>query len=299
MVEIVGQNVETISSHYQLSWAPSTSELLPLLSKAYIERRCIETGLTYPRSQVHEGFPDDAADIKPGFPIIVKPTRPLSAFKAIIADSFEELVAKRMLVEQSMPVLLQEFVRGGDDQIQFGALYLDAGRVVARFEGRKLHSRPMGHTTIAVSEPDNEVHEMTVRFFSGLRLSGPVSLELKKGPDGRFWVIEPTVGRSDFWEGLCGANGVPLRLIEYLSVTRQSVPASYQLTSHLWVNGERFPAALLWIIWRAPKLFLHHCVRGVYFDLGDLSPYMAMLGRSVSNLPQRVFRKINKLFARQ
>jgi len=299
MVDMVGRHIETISPRYRLSWAHSANELLPLLGKENIDRRCRETGLKYPRSQLITAIPDTAASIKLEYPIIAKPTRPLSAFKTLVVDSFEALVAARAQIEQSQPVLLQEYIPGRDNRIHFGALYLDAGRVIARFEGRKLLSRLMGLTVTATTEINDEVHALAARFFAGLGLSGPVSLELKTGPDGKFWVIEPTVGRTDFWEGLCSANGISMSQIEYLSSTGQPVLITSQRASHLWINGERFPTALVWLLFHAPRRLLSHRVRGVYFDLDDPGPYLAMLGRVLRNLPLRVFRKIGVLLTRE
>ena len=184
----------------------------------------------------------------------------------------------------------------GDDRvIRFGALYLDRGRVLARFEGRKLRSRPMGHTTIAVPEPDDSVHALAVRFFDGLELSGPVSLELKQDPDGRYWVIEPTVGRSDFWAGLCVANGVDLPLIEYRAQSGEALPAVAQRRTHLWINGERDPAALAWLLRHAPAQLLSHWPRGVYLDLYDPQPWLLALGRFLGAMPLRAVRKAGRL----
>lgn len=296
MVQILGEAAQHISRRFRLSWAHAAARLLPLLSKSEIEARCAETGLNYPRSHLAhtlDEVPIALAGLR--FPVIAKPVQPLSAFKTLVAQQPEDLVAAHEKIAQSLPVLLQEFIPGGDDQIQFGALYLDHGKILARFEGRKLHSRPMGHTTIGISEPNDEVHALTARFFSGLDLSGPVSLELKRAADGSFWVIEPTVGRTDFWAGLCGVNGVPLAVIEYFTALVQPAPISTQFIHRTWINGERFPGALLWLLRHEP-IRLREGVRGVYFDYGDLAPFIYATRQSIVSIPRRVVRKAFRQF---
>lgn len=294
MVQILGEAAQHISRRFRLSWAHAATRLLPLLSKSEIEARCAETGLNYPKSHLAhtlDEVPIALAGLR--FPVIAKPVQPLSAFKTLVAHQPDDLVAAHEKIAQSLPVLLQEFIPGGDDQIQFGALYLDHGKILARFEGRKLHSRPMGHTTIGISEPSDEVHALTARFFNGLELSGPVSLELKRAEDGSFWVIEPTVGRTDFWAGLCSANGVPLALIEYLTTLEQPSPSSAQFVHRIWVNGERFPGALMWLLRHDPNR-LGGGVRGVYLDFNDPAPFIYAVWQSIASLPGRVVRKAGK-----
>jgi predicted ATP-grasp superfamily ATP-dependent carboligase len=296
MVEVVGRHAETIARHYRLSWAHTADALVPLLGKDRIEARCRETGLNYPRSLLLTDFADAPRQLATlDFPVIAKPTRPVSAFKTQVAQSVEAFLAARPRMEKSMPLLVQEFISGDDRVIRFGALYLDRGRVLARFEGRKLRSRPMGHTTIAVPEPDDAIHALAVRFFDGLELSGPVSLELKQDPDGRYWVIEPTLGRSDFWAGLCAANGVDLAFIEYRAQTGEALPAVVQRRTHLWINGERDPGALAWLLRHAPAQLFSHWPRGVYFDLRDPRPWLLALGRFLGAMPLRAMRKAGRL----
>ncbi|ENO90586.1 hypothetical protein [Thauera linaloolentis] len=292
MVEVVGRHAEVVSRHFKLSWCHATASLVPLLAKDQIEARCHDTGLNYPASILLTDFdeaPQKLASL--GFPVIAKPIRPVSAFKTQVSDSTDAFMSARTRMEASMPIIAQEFIEGDDTTIRFGALYLDAGRILARFEGRKLRSRPMGHTTIAVSEPNDEVHSLVCKFFEGLNLSGPVSLELKRDPAGQYWVIEPTVGRTDFWAGLCAANGVDLTLLEYASTAKLPLPATMQRKTHLWVNGERDPGALFWLLFKAPQYLVGKRIEGVYFDFHDKGPFLISAWRFLADIPKRAIRR--------
>jgi D-aspartate ligase len=295
MVESVGKASEAVAQYYVLSWLPTAVNIVPLLSKANIECRCAEAGFNYPRSAMVFNVADFLGNTE-GFeyPLIVKPSRPLSSFKTLVLESPASLSLVERQIADCLPVIVQEFIPGDDSRIVFGALLLDQGRLVARFEGRKLRSRPMGHTTVAISEPSDEVHALAMRFFEGKALSGPVSLELKRDEEGRCWVIEPTVGRTDFWVGICSANGVNLPWIEYQKMTEGGVSNHDQTVSTVWVNGERDPGALLWVLLNYPTYLFCFSFRGVYFDTADFRPWWASFTGKVSALPSRVVRKLAK-----
>lgn len=289
MTKTIGENVTEISPYYHLSWAEAAPTVLHLLEKDHIEQRCREVGLNYPESVLLnqlEAIDQEIAALR--FPIILKPTRPLSAFKTIVVNNAAELTDNLSLIGQCLPVLAQEFIPGDDSTIRFGALYLRQGKILARFEGRKLCSRPMGLTTVAVSEPDNQIHALALKFFAGLNLSGPASLELKQDPSGKYWVIEPTVGRTDFWEGLCSANGVSLPLAEYFSEIGNAPLLMHQKINTIWINSERHPSALFWLLRHEPSLFLRHKLRDVYFDLKDPQPFFVAMRRFLTALPGRI-----------
>lgn len=297
MVQVLGERHAALNPRYHLSWAHAAERLLPLLDKGEIEARCQATGLNYPRSAVAPtlaAMPAAISRLK--FPVIIKPLRPLSAFKTLIAHTPADLQGHEEKISTSLPVLVQEYIAGDDSQIHFAALCLDHGNILARFEGRKLHSRPLGHTTIGISAPNEEVHQLATRFFAGLALSGPVSLELKRAPDGRYWVIEPTVGRTDFWSGLCAANGVPLAATEFLSITRHNASPAIpsQAVSHNWLNTERFPAALPWLLRHHPQLLCRQ-TRYTYLDPGDQAPFWHALSGNLGTLPRRALGKLARI----
>lgn len=297
MVETVGRHLEQLQGRFALSWSACHQRLLPLLSKDQIEARCQVTGLHYPRTvrvDTLDGIAGQVGDLS--YPLIIKPTQPLSLFKTLIVKSPGDFSKQADRIAGSLPVIVQEFIPGDDRAIRFGALYLDQGKILARFEGRKLRSRPMGHTTLAVSEPHDETHRLATRFFEGLALSGPVSLELKQAPDGSFWVIEPTVGRTDFWVGLCIANGVNLPLIEYRSQADLPLPETMQHKKYIWVNGERDPMVLFWLMFHQSWLLFSKRIAALYLDMTDNTPFFNYILGRVRTLPLRIFRKIVMIF---
>jgi predicted ATP-grasp superfamily ATP-dependent carboligase len=289
MIETIARHIELIRSRFQLSWAGVAAKTVALLDKGSIEARCVETGLAYPRScLLNSAF--EASSLVSGalrFPIIIKPTKPLASFKTLVVSEPVGLQPALAPHATSAPFLAQEFIPGGDEHIFFCALYLHEGQTLAHFEGRKLRSRPMGHTTIARTFPNAPLLAYTEKFFRGLKLSGPVSLEIKLDSAGTMWVIEPTMGRTDFWVGLCVEAGIDLPLIEYQIQTGQ-VPAQQAPLMALWLNGERDPHAMLWLLLHRPSALLNRRVAGVYISLRDPLPFL----RHISRAPSRVYRTL-------
>ncbi|MCP8686784.1 GNAT family N-acetyltransferase [Marinobacterium sedimentorum] len=242
-VRVIARNIDRLRGAYILSWESCVDQVQKLLLKSNIEDRCKETGLNYPASVVLENRGDlkhQVSSLKP--PFIIKPANPQSGFKAIKCTSVTELEAVVDHYPGDYPFVVQEWVSGTDKDLYFCALYLDNGLPLISFEGNKLASFPpaLGQTTVAVSVEMPELRDLTKLFFDGLGLCGPVSLEFKRDAAGRYWVIEPTVGRTDFWVGLCIRAGCDLPAIEYLSSTGQTVPVSTgDYTPTIWFDSER------------------------------------------------------------
>jgi predicted ATP-grasp superfamily ATP-dependent carboligase len=299
MTETVAANAAVLTTRYRISWLDAAPAVVELLTKSRLGERCRLTGLRYPRTVLlDEAEPDSGEQVtRLEFPVILKPVKPLAGFKTLVIHEPGGLPAALDRVRGSLPVIAQEFIAGDDTSIRFGAVCFDRGRPIARFEGRKLRSRPMGHTTVAVSARDDEVHALTLQFFQGLELSGPASLELKRDPEGRYWVIEPTVGRTDFWVDLCVANAVNLPFVEYRVAWRLPPPDSRQEDRYLWLNGERDPFALAWVAANHPSELRGRRTRGVYLSTSDPRPALAALSRSFIALPSRGLNRLRHLSA--
>lgn len=296
MVATIATRFKSIEDLYALSWGKSGAEVIRLLRKEDIEKRCRSVGLRHPKTRVfRDGGEITTAKLDLQYPVIFKPDLPLSAYKTLLVENDEQLDKGRSMISASLPAVAQEYVVGEEEKIRFAALYLIDGHVAARFEGRKLRSRPMGHTSIAISESNDEVHAMALQFFEGLHLSGPVSLEVKEDPDSNYWVIEPTVGRTDFWVGLCINDGVAFPLIEYAMVCSHRTTTDPQKNRTLWTNGERDPLAVIWLALKYPYSVCKKKLVGVFIDRRDIMPWIHWCITNVRTLPQRAAGKVVKI----
>ena len=281
-VTAVSHHLDELQSLYLISWAEQAPTILKLQRKDELEAFSIAQGLRYPKSALFVDTQPPAAGHGLQFPVILKPVQPLSSFKTLIAQDDAQLLQHLDQHRGALPILAQEYVPGGDTSIYFGALMLDRGRVLHGMAGRKIMSHPpaRGQTTIAETVDAPDVIELTEQFFRGTQLSGPVSLELKRDPQGRYWVIEPTVGRTDFWAELCIGAGFNQPLIEFeLAAGLPPTPAR-AMTPCVWYDTERDPLAWLRLSWaeKTPKPRQAQ-QRFPYHGHGDLRPLLRALKR--------------------
>jgi D-aspartate ligase len=293
MVSVVAQAWPLLADHYRLSWSHCRETIAALVLKSSLQGQCERVALPYPRTWQLE-HADEAGKLAAElcFPVIAKPVRPLRTFKVRLLRSRTDLERIALEFPADFPILIQDWIPGGESRLSFCALYLDRGRVVARFDGRKLRARPMGHTTVAEPVQDDAVFKAAQRFFEGLDLTGPVSLELKRDARGTLWVIEPTVGRTDFWLGCCIANGIDLPHLEYRHQAGLALPKTKQRHRFVWVNAERDPLALFWyasqVVRRAVS---RRSIALLYWARDDVKPYLRSFRLAVSVLSSRVARK--------
>ncbi len=295
-VKIIAQHITQLSPHFLLSWWGCADQVLSLLLKSNIETRCKEVGLNYPQSFVVRETSDVAqVGQKFEFPIIAKPVNPQSGFKAIKCKDINELSQLLETYQADLPIIVQHWISGTDEDLYFGALYLADGDVQTEFVGKKLESFPpaMGQTTVAVTTNNDTVMAITKSFFDGLNMSGPVSLELKKDRQGRYWVIEPTVGRTDFWVGLCIASGCNLLLAEYQHATGQVVSDFSPKKSVIWFDSERditaFPRHLSMYI---PFFGKGFSTAFSYLQYGDLAPFNVAAKKLITRVKYKIAKRI-------
>jgi predicted ATP-grasp superfamily ATP-dependent carboligase len=300
MVQSVASDSLKLHGRFALSWQTSAHTVDRLTRKTEIEERCRLVGLNYPGTVVISDWVDASQVLSTlTRPRIIKPSRPLSGFKVHVASTAKDARAFLQLHQEDFPVLLQEWIPGDDSSIHFSALYLDDGRPLARFDGRKLRSYPMGHTTVAEPIRNEAVYEYATAFFDGTGVSGPASLEVKIAPDGRLWVIEPTVGRTDFWLDLCIANGVNLPLIEFNHQTATPVENVHQLDRSVWINAERDPASPAWYLANLQQATRRgRSIRFTYWDFSDPAPAVRGLRRFVRRAWRSLARHARSLGAK-
>ena len=145
------------------------------------------------------------------FPVIAKPSHPLGQFKANRVDDKQGLVAL-VAAHPRTPMVIQEWIPGGDEDIFFCATVAKSGKPLCFFDGVKYLSHPpaRGQTVVAGPSDLRDLRKLLIRFVADANLDGPVSIEAKRDPRGEMRIIEPTVGRTDFWAKLAITNGIDL-----------------------------------------------------------------------------------------
>lgn len=197
------------------------------------------------------------------YPCVLKPAVKDYAYgakfkKAYVVATPDEAVA---LFNEISPVLsdiiVQEWIEGTDSDIYFCLQYIDADQAeVVSFVGRKLRSWPprIGGTASCVAAPEfhQELAAETTAFFRDVGFVGMGSMEYKRDSrDGRFYMVEPTVGRTDFQEEVATVNGINIPLAAYCRETGMSVTTgNYLQQARIW----REPVTDKWSAELQPEL---------------------------------------------
>jgi predicted ATP-grasp superfamily ATP-dependent carboligase len=228
-VDVVNEHRDELALLFQFT-LPPPDMLRRLANKATFQQFALEHGLDVPRTAVIGAGESVAAALRELTPpLVLKPADKVQvlnghAERAVRVESRAEAeaVAARMLAGSGC-VVAQEWIVGHDSDIYFALFVCDRqSRVVGMFCGRKLVCDPpeVGSTGICVDAGEHSaaVAREAVRFVQASGYQGIGSVEYKRDRrSGRFVIVEPTVGRSDWQEEIATHCGVNLPLQAYLA----------------------------------------------------------------------------------
>lgn len=247
-VNLVSENLEMIQDLFVIDF-PSREQVHMLIDKEAFYDFARRHDFTIPQTRIVKSLEDlDLIRQAFTFPVILKPFLRTPAWikgrfpKAVIIEHFEELKEWYDKVRQAENrVIVQEFIPGGDKNVVFCLVYYDeSGQCIGQFTGTKIRQWPVGtgSTAVAIPNEDEQITRLTTEFFDALSYRGFGSMEFKKhDQNGRYYMIEPTVGRADLQEYVATLNGINLPLIAYSSLTGTSFqPVAQQKKAQMYIN---------------------------------------------------------------
>jgi D-aspartate ligase len=230
------------------------------------------------------------------FPCLLKPPwRPLewtrhTKRKAFITESPEELLALYDHYSRWADILIaQEWVEGPDANLFSCNCYFDSNsEPIVTFIARKLRQWPpeTGQSCLGEECRDDVVLRESVRLFTGVNYRGLGYVEMKRDArSGKYFIVEPNVGRPTGRSAIAEAGGVELHYTMYCDAVELPLPTNrvqqytgvkwihllrdLQSAFHYWRRGELTPAE--W--WRS--------VRGrkayALFSWRDPGPFLAAI----------------------
>lgn len=161
-------------------------------------------------------------------PLVVKPAIRDADYASAFRKAYrvEAMAEAQALVHRILPtlpdVVVQEWIEGSDSDIYFCLQYITgAGDTAASFVGRKIRSWPpcVGGTASCAPALEAESAQLagrTTDFFNHAGVCGFASMEYKRDVrSGEFFMVEPTIGRTDYQEEVATLNGVNMPLAAY------------------------------------------------------------------------------------
>jgi D-aspartate ligase len=293
MVSQVATQWERLDEFYTISWSDCRHKIKSLLLKSDLYEHCLHNEIKCPKSYIIKTEKDtEKAREKLKPPFIIKPIKPLSGFKVKLEESIDKVNELAKVYKSELPFIVQEWIPGDAEKLIYSLFYLEKGKDLVHFECRKLAAPFSGLGIASAIEPvDNKkVYEEALRFFRGLNLSGPVSVEFKMDSQENLWVIEPTIGRGDYWVEACIANGVNFPYIEYCHQAGMLLPEQKKQKRFIWIDVERDPMVFAELLLKKKLIFRKKLIIFPYFSFTDIKPFI----KFVIILTQRIFKGISK-----
>ena len=233
-----------------------------LLSKAGFHGLAMQAGAPVPRTWVIADVPSLSQIDLGEFPLIVKPVRRDSRYTARFARAYrvcsEQALrtrAEELLDTGIEGLVVQEWIAGEDSDIYFNFLFVDRnGALRTSFVGRKVLCWPhmTGGTASCMAAPEHhqELTALSLEFLEKVGFCGLIGIEYKfQRKSGRFFMIEPTVYRTDHQHEVASLNGCNLLLDAWNACKSNgestlAVQAPYQ-NKYYWVDSpsERYSAS--------------------------------------------------------
>lgn len=272
-VVLVSRHRRALETPFAIS-LPNWQVVEMLADKVQFHEYAAERGLPIPSTHILRG-PHDAAEAarRLTYPAILKPAFRSGSWarntttKAFRVDSAEELARLYSVCREWAPTLLaQEWIEGDDAELFSCNCYFGRdGTLLAAFVARKLRQWPpeVGSSCCGVEVRNDLVLQTAIELFGGLDYRGLGYLEMKRDArTGRFFVIEPNVGRPTGRSALAEAGGVELLQTMYCDALGLSVPAerTQRYLGTKWLDI-RHDVQSAFYYWRAGKLTLRQLIQ--------------------------------------
>lgn len=266
---------------------PGHGRLMALMHKQGFQELAESVGAPVPRTVRLESKGDLPRIESLAFPCVLKPACKDYGYGARFKKAYKVASPAEVaaLYEEIHPVLadmvVQEWIEGADNDVYFCLQYIGGdGHLVSSFTGRKIRAWPprIGGTAscTAAWEVADELNQVTARFFAQMGFTGMGSMEYKRDKrDGRFYMVEPTVARTDFQEEVASLNGVniPQAAYRYENGLAQ-VATSRPVVPRIW----REPQLDRWSAQegeiRDDERSRGHAVRDAYWRWNDPRPWL-------------------------
>lgn len=308
MVTLLTNNRKVLQNKY-LFVLPSKIITDTLMNKTEFHQWAVEHNFLVPSSYIVKSMPElDRVLNQVEYPIIIKPlvrsikwdsVSPLE--KAIKLNNKDEIKNYKFdLFNVASEYILQQWIPGGDNKIHFCLVYVDRNGVcLGHYTGKKIFQWPIGSgsTAACVGTKNREVYKMTEELFKKIGFVGLGSVEYKHNPlDGKYYIIEPTVGRTDLQSYVAVAGGVNLPEKAVFDALNYNPDRCNHRESKMacWMDEYMFFQVILYYLKnRNFKVFnvLKLATKRLsfsHFAINDLRPALALL----SMLIYRMIRKI-------
>lgn len=236
-VLILSRNRDRLMEWYRII-LPAAEVIEMMIDKVKFYRYAQEHGFPIPKTFfITSTAQAEQAARNLTFPVILKPPyRPIEwrqqtkekAFK--VANTAELLSLYAKFGNLADILIAQEWIKGSDtNHITCNCYFNAASEPLVTFTTRKLRQWPQrtGQGCFGEAYKDNTVACETIRLYQSVGFHGLGYVEMKQDEEsGKYFIIEPNVGRPTGRSATAEANGVDLIYTMYCDAVGWPLPAS-------------------------------------------------------------------------
>lgn len=299
-VLLVSQNREKLEPYYYISLpANETVELLMNKPRFYdfAQKENLPVAKFFILKERKKAL--EAVD-KLIFPCVLKPhmrspkweeNTKLKAFKVMNVDEFLETYDK--ICEWSDKLMIQEWIDGDDTSLySCNSYYNKSSESLADFTAKKLRQWPIvtGNTSLGIDVIDETVLKATTDLFKKVNYVGLGYVEIKKDvKTGKYYIIEPNIGRPTGRSALAEACGVDLIYTMYCDCLGLPLPdtRTQKLKNIKWIHL-RTDLLSAYNYWKKGKLTFREWLRSMkgekfyaVISLKDPVPFLVELRTAI------------------
>jgi predicted ATP-grasp superfamily ATP-dependent carboligase len=291
---------DRLAPHFGLQELPPHERLVELGRKDRFFQMAQEGGLPVPSTLLLRKSSDLGAINDLRTPLCVKQNGHSQPYERTFKKAYRvethaeaQALCERIL-DVTGEVLVQEWIEGTNDSIYFSLCYMGEPKPVA-FTGRKGRSWPpqIGVTASCWAAPEvaEELEDLTIRYFRHVGFTnGFASMEFKRDQrDGRFLMVEPTVGRTNGQIEISALCGVNLCYVAYCDLGGLPRPPLRLDPTHVW-RDEFTDALAARILGTDCSYPAGHQVHNAFWRWDDPLPALA----AASNFAGRGLRRLQR-----
>ena len=266
-VLIVSRNRKRLEPFYKIA-LPSEDTVEMLMDKPSFYQFAIKENLPVAKYYLvsNKVEAEKAAD-KLNFPCIIKPpmrypswegNTNIKAYKVYDRDEFMETY--EMCADWADVLMAQEWIEGTDvDLYSCNCYFNNNNESLVSFIAKKLRQYPpvTGNTSLGVECRADEVRDISLDMFKRVNYHGLGYVEMKRDVNtGKYYIIEPNIGRPTGRSAIAEAGGVELLYTMYCDKMNLPLP----------VEREQKYTGVKWIHLRADLMSSYY-----YWKKGELS----------------------------
>jgi D-aspartate ligase len=224
------------------------------------------------------------------------------AFKIFSAKDFIEVY--NICSEWADVLMAQEWITGDDTTLYSCNCYFNKeSRPLVTFTAKKLRQWPTetGNTSLGIECKAPEVEQETIKLFENVKYHGLGYLEMKKDTrTGKYFIIEPNIGRPTGRSALAEASGVELLYTMYCDLVGLELPKDniQKFTGVKWIQL-RTDLMSAFNYWLHGKLTLRQWIKSLsgkkmyaVFSIKDPLPFLNEVKFGIIFLLKSTFKKV-------